>query len=149
MQGDRDDRTAEGPTLAQPTYSVWPRARGVLIIEADPDLQWRLARALTIEGHRVVGTSSGEGALALLAEWNVDLAVVDEDLPGMDGLEVVRRICARQPGVPVVLVSGEDGPDVQVAARLAGAVRCLRKPVAKGALFEVVRLLGGTDRAAE
>lgn len=149
MQGDRHDRTTEGPASAQPRISAWPRAHGVLVIEADPDLQWRMARAMTVEGHRVVGTSSGEGALALLAEWKVDLVIVDEDLPGMDGLEVVRRICARQPGVPVILITEEDGTDVQVAARLAGATRCLRKPVAKQTLVEALQLLGETELAAE
>jgi len=149
VRDDRHDRTVEGPLSAESAPSAWPRPHGVLVIEADPDLQWRMARALTVEGHRVVGTGSGEGALALLAEWRVDLVLVDEDLPGMDGLEVVRRINRQQPEVPVVLISGDDGQDVQVAARLAGAARCVRKPLRKEVLLQVLELLSGDELAAE
>src|SRR5687768_17049798 len=76
------------------------RPSGVLVIEDDPDLQWRLARMLTVQGNRVVGTSSGDGALALISQWPVDLVLVDEDLPGMSGLEVARRIRTSHPHIP-------------------------------------------------
>ena len=149
MGDDRHDRTVEGPSSAEPSPPEWGGARGVLLVEADPDLQWRLARELTVEGHRVVGTSSGEGALALLGEWQVDVVIVDEDLPGMDGLEVLRRVRSGQPGVPTVLLTSEDGPDVQVAARLAGAARCVRKPVTKDTLLGLVQLTRRDELAAE
>ncbi len=83
---------------------------------------------LTVQGHRVVGTSSGDGALALIAQWPVDLVLVDEDLPGMSGLEVARELGERHPDIPVVLMTGDSNPETRVAARLAGAVACLTKP---------------------
>lgn len=101
---------------------------GVLVVEDDPDLQWRLARMLTIEGHRVVGTSSGEGALALVSQWPVDLVLVDEHLPGMDGIEVARRLGVEHPSIPVVLMTVDDDPQVRAAAATAGAIACLPKP---------------------
>lgn len=116
-----------------------PEPCGVLVIENDPDLQWRLARTLTVQGNRVVGTASGDGALALLANWQVDLVLVAEDLPGADGLEVARRIRERSPGVRVILMTSEDhGPDIEVAARLAGAAACLAKPFGLEALLSLV-----------
>ena len=118
--------------------SVPERAASVLVVEDDPDLQWRLTRMLTLKGHRVVGTSSGEGALALLAEWPVDLVLVDEDLPGMSGVEVVARVRVDHPAIPVVMMTGSDGPEAQLAARLAGAVALLAKPFQLDALFELV-----------
>ncbi len=102
--------------------------RGVLVVEDDPDLQWRLARVLTIQGYRVVGTSSGDGALALIAEWPVDLALVAEDLPGMDGLQVTEAIRARNPDISVVLMGNDQNSDFEISARMAGAVACLAKP---------------------
>ncbi|MEM1416850.1 MAG: response regulator [Myxococcota bacterium] len=104
------------------------RRCGVLLVESDPDHQWRLARLLTVDGNRGVGTSSGDGALALVAEWPVDLAIVAEDLPGMDGLEVVRRLRELAPSLAVVLMTRPDGPDTRVAAELAGANAVLQKP---------------------
>ena len=63
-----------------------PRHRGVLLVESDPDLQWSLARMLTVEGNRVVGTSTGEGALTVIEQWDADLALVASNLPGTSGV---------------------------------------------------------------
>ena len=104
------------------------RPCGVLVVEADPDLQWRLARALTVEGNRVVGTSSGDGALALVAEWPVDLVLVAEELPRMEGIEVIRHLHERCPDVVSILIADENTPELRAAARLAGASTCVRKP---------------------
>ncbi|MEM9074237.1 MAG: response regulator [Myxococcota bacterium] len=152
MRDDLTDPTVEGLVSAKSAEEGRsPRhPYGILVVEADPDLQWRMARVLTIEGNRVVGTSSGDGALALIDQWDVDLVLVDEDLPGMDGLEVVRRIAERQPGVPVILITDEDGQDVQVAARLAGATSCVRKPIAMQTVRDLLRhVQPDLERAAE
>lgn len=114
------------------------RQSGVLVIEDDPDLQWRLARMLTVQGSRVVGTSTGDGALALIAQWPVDLVLVDQDLPGMSGLEVARRIRQSHPGIQVVLMTGDDSEELKSAARLAGAAACLVKPFRVEALWDLL-----------
>lgn len=111
---------------------------GILVVEHDPDLQWNLARMLTVQGHRVVGTSSGDGALALLDQWPVDLVLCAEDLPGMDGIELARRIQRLLPKTPFILMASDEGNDVQMAARLAGAVACLAKPFRLETLRELI-----------
>lgn len=114
---------------------------GVLLIEDDPDMQWRLARMLTVSGSRVVGTSSGEAALAVIEQWPADLVLVDQGLPGMSGLEVARIIRARHPGIPVVLMSGEESADLRIAAKVAGAVATLIKPFRIEAVVELLQRL--------
>ncbi len=107
-----------------------PLERSVLVVEADPDVQVQVARALRSQGHRVVGTSSGDGALALITEWAVDLVLVSQDLPRRTGVEVTRLLRERRPNVPVLLmVSGTEG-SIREAARLAGAAGCVTKPLA-------------------
>ena len=81
-----------------------PRHRSVLVVESDPDLQWHLARMLTVDGNRVVGTSSGDGALTVVGEWQADLALVAAHLPGMSGLEVAKRLRAQNPNLVVILM---------------------------------------------
>lgn len=108
---------------------VGPRERSVLVVEADPEVQVTMARALRREGHRVVGTSSGDGALALVSQWDVDLILISEDLPGRAGIEVTRLITAVQPQAPVVVMSVNAEPSLRAAARAAGAVDCLAKPL--------------------
>ncbi len=142
---NRKDVDKVGQT-AQAVAAVVPRQCGVLIVEDDPDLQWRLARMLTVQGNRVVGTSSGDGALALIAEWPVDLVLVDEDLPGMDGLEVARHIQRTHPDVPVILMAVQETQEVQVAARLAGVVACLTKPFRVEVLAELHGVSQGATR---
>jgi CheY-like chemotaxis protein len=106
-----------------------PRERSVLIVEADPELQTQMAKALRREGHRVVGTSSGDGALALIAQWDVDLVLINEDLPGKAGIEVTRLVHAVKPLVPLIVMSTNAEPSLRAAARAAGAVDCLLKPL--------------------
>ena len=62
---------------------------------------------LTVDGNRVVGTSSGDGALTVVEEWRADLALVAAHLPGMTGLEVAKRLRALNPDLVVILM-GED-----------------------------------------
>lgn len=125
-------------SAAKAAAAVAPRPAGILVIENDPDLQWTLARMLTVKGNRVVGTSSGEGALALIEQWPVGLVLVDEDLPGMDGLEVAKRLRESHPYIPVILLAGEESADVQVAARLVGAVATLTKPFRRETLIDLL-----------
>jgi CheY-like chemotaxis protein len=108
---------------------VGPRERSVLVVEADPEIQVQMARILRREGHRVVGTSSGDGALALVSQWDVDLILISEDLPGRAGIEVTRLIHAVKPQAPVIVMSTNAEPSLRAAARAAGAVECFAKPL--------------------
>jgi DNA-binding response OmpR family regulator len=108
----------------------------VLLVESDPDLQWNLARMLTVNGNRVVGTSSGDGALAVIEQWAADLALVSATIPGTSGVEVARRLREHNPDLLVILMDEADPaapatePSPVVSARLA-------KPFG----FEVLRAL--------
>ncbi len=110
------------------------KTNGILIVEANPDVQWQLARSLTVRGHRVVGTSSGDGALALISEWPVDLVLIAEDLPGMDGLQVAKGLHRSHPEIPVVLMVMKKTTDILTFARLAGVDACVERPLSADAL---------------
>jgi CheY-like chemotaxis protein len=111
-----------------PLLSAEAREPSVLVVEADPEVQVQMARALRRCGLRVVGTSSGDGALALVSEWEVDLVLVSEDLPGRAGVEVTRLIHRARPRAQVVVLASARESDVSEAARAAGAVGCVSKP---------------------
>jgi DNA-binding response OmpR family regulator len=127
------------------------RESGVLVVEDDPDTQWRLARMLTVHGARVVGTSSGEAALALIEQWPADLVLVDQGLPGISGLEVARRIRQQHPGIAVVLMSTEESTDLRLAAKVAGAAQMLIKPFRVEVVFEMLQRIkdAGAKLAAD
>jgi CheY-like chemotaxis protein len=138
-------RAADAHAGARATGDRAHEAAGVLVVEPDPDLQWRLARMLTVHGHRVVGTCSGDGALALAREWPVDLVLVDEALPargGLSALALARALRTAHPDVRVVLMTAPGTPrELHLAARLAGVVACLAKPFRPETIAEALRLL--------
>ena len=88
----------------------------------------------------VVGTASdGEEAVRRVAELDPDVVVMDLSMPGMDGIEATRRICARHPAVQVlVLTSFSDGDRVRSALD-AGAVGFLLKDSDPDELLQGVR----------
>jgi DNA-binding response OmpR family regulator len=113
-----------------------PRHRNVLLVESDPDLQWSLARALTVNGNRVIGTSSAEGALTVIEQWPPDLALVASSLSGASGVDVARRLHEQKPELLVVLI-GEEPPAPIVRARSTGVTAYLTRPFR----FEALRAL--------
>lgn len=115
------------------------RVRGVLVVEDDPDLQWQLARMLTVRGNRVVGTSSGEAALELLAQWPVDLVLIDDGLPGMSGMELARQVRDLYPETPVVMMASDETNERHLAAKLAGVIAVVTKPFRPDAIIELLR----------
>ncbi|MGB5366097.1 MAG: response regulator [Polyangiales bacterium] len=125
-----------------------PRHRSVLLVESDPDLQWSLARMLTVDGNRVVGTSSGEGALTVIEQWDPDLALVASDLPGASGVEVARRLRERNPDLLVILMSDEV-PGPVARERSTGVSAYLAKPFRFESLRALIESLQLTPAPAE
>jgi len=81
------------------------RGRAVLIVEPSPDHQARLARLTAVSGHRAVGTSSLDGARALLRAFPVDLVLLSEEVAGDTPLPVVAEMVGRQPNARVVIMT--------------------------------------------
>ncbi|NIS36011.1 MAG: response regulator, partial [Actinobacteria bacterium] len=67
--------------------------------------------------------------------------LVSEELPGMEGIEVIRHLHERCPTLVSVLLADEDTADLRAAARLAGATTCIRKPTDIHQLVSVISAL--------
>ena len=131
--GDQDKKLK---TAARTIAQSRPRHRSVLLVESDPDLQWNLARMLTVNGNRVVGTSSGDGALTVIEQWGAELALVSTSLPQMSGVEVARRLRAKNPDLVVILM---DDASLEAGARETSPAVAARLP--KPFRFEALRAL--------
>ena len=103
--------------------------RVVVVDDQQNFLAWvcgELERAGTF---RVVGRALHPAqALATVQETNPDLLLVDFDMPGMNGIEVIRQVREHAPAVRVVLMSLNDNRVFDVLARTAGAIGFLPKP---------------------
>lgn len=90
---------------------------------------------------------SGEEALAILAGRAFNVAVVDVKMPGMDGLELLRRIRRDHPGVAVVLLTGHASVELGVQGMELGAFEYLLKPVDLDELLDVAHRAVESQRA--
>jgi len=110
----------------------------VLIIE-DEDRLRRMMR-LTLESDAEVGEAgSGEAGLDAFGQGGWDVVLLDQRLPGIDGLETLRRLRQRDPAVCVVMVTAFASIELAVDAMKIGATDFLRKPVAPDALRGAVK----------
>jgi DNA-binding response OmpR family regulator len=100
----------------------------VLIVEDDPAIVRFLERGLAAHGHQAVTADNGREGVQMAADETVDFVLLDIMLPGMDGQEALRRIRARRPGVPVLMLTARDEVRDKVSALDGGADDYLTKP---------------------
>jgi len=100
----------------------------VLIVDDEARMAEVIAAALRRAGHECETCASGEAALAALEERGADVLVTDWKMPEMDGIELLRRLHARRPGLPVILVTAHGTVPSAVAAMREGAFDYVTKP---------------------
>jgi DNA-binding response OmpR family regulator len=113
----------------------------VLLAEDDAGIAEPLSRALQREGHVVVVVGDGHTALARADQEEVDLLVLDLGLPGMDGLDVCRRLRRVRPDVPVLMLTARTDEVDFVVGLDAGADDYVAKPFRLAELLARVRAL--------
>ena len=100
----------------------------ILVVDDDDKIRTALRRGLAYEGYRVIEAASGEEALEKGREQLPDLVVLDIMLPGIDGLEVVRRLRAAGDEVAILLLTARDEVRDRVLGLETGADDYLVKP---------------------
>ena len=100
----------------------------ILVVDDERNTCDALEMILRRDGHSVLTAPSGNEALALLEEHEVDLILSDMKMPQMDGLELLRHIKSQYPGLVVVMMSGHHDVTAAVEAMKEGAFDYLVKP---------------------
>jgi two-component system response regulator MprA len=117
-------------------------ATRILVVEDEDAVRDAIERALTLEGYAVETAPTGENALYALEEGgSVDAVVLDVLLPGLSGLDVVRRLREEGQRVPVLMLTARGAVDDRVAGLDAGADDYLVKPFALKELLARLRAL--------
>lgn len=124
----------------------------ILVIDDEEAVRTAVRRALTLAGYEVEMAADGEEALASLAERAPDAIILDVLMPGVDGLEVCRRLRAADDHTPVLMLTARDSVGDRVAGLDAGADDYLVKPFALQELLARLRALlrrtgGGPDES--
>lgn len=120
----------------------------VLVVEDDVTLAVGLEEGLLRENFQVDRLDAAEPAETTLCHTAYDLAIVDIGLPGMDGLELIRRIRRRGVLTPILILTARDGLDDRVVGLDAGGDDYLVKPFLLPELLARVRALIRRSRAA-
>lgn len=100
----------------------------VLVVDDDPMLLSLLTDTLDSIGYDSVSEPDAESALERLSHNSIDIVVADINLPGIDGLELTRRVKKDRPEIPVILITGVSMKDIKSRAFKAGADGFLDKP---------------------
>lgn len=100
----------------------------ILVIDDQPDVARVVAEVLASEGHEALVAGSGEEGLRVIEQNSPDAVFLDVVMPGLDGIEVLRRIRATRPDLPVILLSGTVNQRQMETARELGVTDVLRKP---------------------
>ena len=107
-----------------------PRRFCVLIVEDDDPLRRCLAELLVAQGWSVHPTASGLEAVELAKTYTLDFSLLDLHLPGITGLEVLRRIARQGRVLPSIMMSGQASREEARLALAEGSVfKFLRKPL--------------------
>jgi CheY-like chemotaxis protein len=115
----------------------------VLVMDDEKSVQLLLDRVLTGAGHSVSIVDSGEAALTELSERPYDLVIADKNLPGVDGLEVLRQARTRHPRLQAVVITGFPTPESKHQAESMGVHAFVTKP------FGILEFLQICDAALE
>ena len=115
----------------------------ILVVDDERAVRESLRRALELEGYEIELAADGREALSLLVEEEAqpDAVILDVLMPGVDGLEVCRRVRALGNRVPVLMLTARDEVENRVAGLDAGADDYVTKPFALEELLARVRAL--------
>jgi two-component system, OmpR family, response regulator PhoP len=113
----------------------------ILVIEDEADLRRQIVDRLNREGALAKGSGDGREGLYLAAEYPFDAAVVDLGLPGMSGLEIIRRLRAQNSLLPILILTARDRWQDKVEGLEAGADDYLAKPFHAEELLARLRAL--------
>ncbi|HNW34472.1 MAG TPA: response regulator [Candidatus Ozemobacteraceae bacterium] len=114
-------------------------AREILIIDDCRNIRLTVQTALEADGWDVAGAGDGEEGFALLKTGRFRLALLDLQLPGMDGIEVLRRIRKINSGIAIVIITAYGTVANSVEAMKLGAIDFLQKPFSPDTLRTLVR----------
>jgi DNA-binding response OmpR family regulator len=116
-----------------------PRGARILLVDDDDEMRSFLRRALGIHGYPVVDQSSAAQVVATLDAETFDAVILDKEMPGVNGLDLLRALRDRHPELPVIFVTAFGGPRLGEEVLRMGAARYLEKPFRVGDLLEALR----------
>ncbi len=111
----------------------------ILIIDDEKNIREGLAASLELEGYNPVLAKDGKEGLELISRGDIDLVITDLRMPLISGEEVLAKVSAESPGLPVIVLTGHGSIDSAVDAMRNGAYDFLTKPLSLDRLTLIVK----------
>ncbi len=111
----------------------------ILVIDDESAIRDSLKMILEYEGYDVVGAATGQDGLSLAEREPSDLVLLDNNMAGLDGIEVLQRLRATQEALPVIMISGHATVSTAVEATKLGAFDFIEKPLSTERVLVSVR----------
>ena len=118
----------------------------LLLVDDEEEFIYALAERLEIRGLAPLVVLNGEQALQTIERESIDTVLLDLKMPGIDGIEVLRRVKRKHPHVQVVMLTGHGSEKDEQEALRCGAFAYLRKPAH---IEEIQAVLAQAARAAQ
>jgi DNA-binding NtrC family response regulator len=110
----------------------------VLLVDDEEEFLATLSERLAVRGLKVTALTRGEEAVKKIDSETFDLIVLDLSMPGIDGLETLKRIKAKQPDAEIIILSGQGSIKTSIEAMKLGAEDFLQKPVDMSELLQKI-----------
>ena len=111
----------------------------LLIIDDEKNIREGLAANFEMDGYNVKTAGDGAEGLSFIEKGDIDLVITDLRMPGVSGEEVLKRVTAETPGIPVIILTGHGSIDSAVDAMRHGAYDFLTKPLNLDQLGMIVK----------
>lgn len=122
----------------------------ILVAEDNDFVRLQIVKYLQDAGHTILEATDGDQAIDIVKEQSVDITIVDVRMEPVDGFDFIRAVRGMNLTIPVILVTGDNSPDVLEKSGEWGVSAVLIKPVQKERLVKAVeRSLAMAKRKAE
>lgn len=115
------------------------KALDILVVDDEQSICLLLQDVLTQFGHRVITCQDGATAVQIATERSFDLAFMDIRMPGMGGLEALKKLHEIHPDTTYVMITGYAATDVMEESLRSGASACLCKPFSLSQVMKVLQ----------
>lgn len=109
-------------------HAIKQDEKRILVIDDEELPRQVLIEFLTIQGYHTADAESGPLALALLPLFHPDLVILDIFMPGMDGVEVLRRMMLWDPDIKIIMLTAAEDLDIARETMRLGAIDYITKP---------------------
>ena len=103
-------------------------AQQILVVEDDKAIRGGIVDALDFSGYSVLETGNGTDAMEMALKFNYDLLLLDLNLPGIDGLQILKQLRTSRPTIPVIILTARGSENERIMGLKAGADDYMVKP---------------------